>query len=1052
MNSMKNKAESVCLQHYGLGPLGAKAIAATMVRNVFTSVLNLKDNDIGAEGSMYIIEMLTENVGVKILNLSENKLGSEGARLVCEVMDDNSYLTSLHLSGNGFRESDAKYFAELLKSEASSNLVELDLSHNNFSEKGGEWLAIAIKKNKTLKKLDLSWNHFRRKGAVALCRAFKMNTTLTYLDLSWNGLADDGAVVMAYVLKKNDTLRYLDVGFNRISRIGIAKLTDALRYNTTLNELKVRTIYVLRYNTTLNELKVAGNTITHKASAAMLVAIETSSQSSINVLDLGTESVTREFVDHLEELQLERPIKVIYGSVVTEINLRHRMIARIKDLPPKNPLRVLRDYVVENQLRAGDLFLRFDKNRDNRLTRQELRQGVRDIDLPLNAEERKILYKALDKQERGYIDYSEFVSTLQLLVREERSRRLSLKLAVRTAIMVAFVWETNIFECDFEDDICGLTVKENWQRHRGYTETSNTGPSTDRTKGTEEGYYFYMDATTLPTYETATFRTRVFDSTRASCLHFSYYMYGKDCGYLRVYLKEMVSNTTTVVWKRWFDQGKQWLPVDVNIRTTESYQLIFEADSSISYNMDEGDIALDDIVIRNEICPFSGDCNFEKGGFCGWYNVTNTWSVKTVKDLKPGPDWDTTLKTENGGVLFLDILRLTRDNSTAQFVLKDLPFTDVNGMCLHFWYYTSGSFGTLNVYVDYGTTFPGKQLYFTESMATGQWIYANVPVVSNVIHTVIIEVVSDENSNGFVCIDDIRFTTGWCDVLPKSAEAPPPTDTPTTQPMAGVNDCDFELNICPWSYSSDSEFYWSRVQAKDVEGHGPSVDHTTSSGEGWYMYIETESTHQTVEKALFESPELEVSDSCLTFWYHMYGTHVNSLTVFIKDEDDEPLWTRQGGDVDEWRFASVPLDSVDPFKVIFEGKRDNSSHGDIAVDDIRIITEQCPVPPYHSIGCDFEQHHWCDWTQDKIDDFDFKRASGPTLSCDTGPSVDHTTGTEFGHYIYIDSGEQNGGDRAALWSGYYNWDSSSLKKCWIFYYNYHMAVTATIALYKEVNF
>lgn len=41
--------------------------------------------------------------------------------------------------------------------------------------------------------------------------------------------------------------------------------------------------------------------------------------------------------------------------------------------------------------------------------------------------------------------------------------------------------------------------------------------------------------------------------------------------------------------------------------------------------------------------------------------------------------------------------------------------------------------------------------------------------------------------------------------------------------------------------------------------------------------------------------------------------------------------------------------------------------------------------------CDFE-NDLCNWTQDKqTDDFEWLRASGPTSSDGTGPTVDHTT-------------------------------------------------------------
>ncbi|XP_077999171.1 uncharacterized protein LOC144452041 isoform X2 [Glandiceps talaboti] len=382
--------------------------------NIWTTYLNVEDNAIGPEGTRHIVEMLQENVAIQRLNLSENGLGSEGARLICEYVEAGSRLTNLHLRGNGFKDSDAAFFAKLLKSRTTGNLKEINLSYNEFSEKGGVLLASAIESNDTLLKLDLSWNHLRRKGALSICKALKVNSCLTYVDLSWNGLADEGAVIIAVVIRKNEILTYLDIGFNRISKIGIGKITNALKYNQTLRILKL-----------------SGNTITLSGAVAMLVALETNADSALDLLDLGNESVSREFVDHLEDLQLERPkLKVIHGPMVRDINAN-----LTNTVPFLNPAKALTDYIVKNQLRAGDLFHRFDKNRDNKISKSDLRHGLREIDLPMSAAERKVLYNDLDRHDKGYIDYSDFVGTIQQLVSEERRRRV--KLAIRTTLIAS---------------------------------------------------------------------------------------------------------------------------------------------------------------------------------------------------------------------------------------------------------------------------------------------------------------------------------------------------------------------------------------------------------------------------------------------------------------------------------------------------------------------------------------------------------------------------------------------------------------------------------------
>jgi hypothetical protein len=59
--------------------------------------------------------------------------------------------------------------------------------------------------------------------------------------------------------------------------------------------------------------------------------------------------------------------------------------------------------------------------------------------------------------------------------------------------------------------------------------------------------------------------------------------------------------------------------------------------------------------------------------------------------------------------------------------------------------------------------------------------------------------------------------------------------------------------------------------------------------------------------------------------------------------------------------------------------------------DVKIVNE------FTSEGqtgiCTFEQINACAWSQDLKGDFSLTIQSGPTLSSDTGPQVDHTKGT-----------------------------------------------------------
>ena len=79
-------------------------------------------------------------------------------------------------------------------------------------------------------------------------------------------------------------------------------------------------------------------------------------------------------------------------------------------------------------------------------------------------------------------------------------------------------------------------------------------------------------------------------------------------------------------------------------------------------------------------------------------------------------------------------------------------------------------------------------------------------------------------------------------------------------------------------------------------------------------------------------------------------------------------------------------------QVVFEGRRGISWAGDIALDDISLQDGQCPP----QLQCSFEDPNLCGWNNVHGDNFDWTRANGYTASRGTGPSFDHTTGTNNG--------------------------------------------------------
>ena len=86
------------------------------------------------------------------------------------------------------------------------------------------------------------------------------------------------------------------------------------------------------------------------------------------------------------------------------------------------------------------------------------------------------------------------------------------------------------------------------------------------------------------------------------------------------------------------------------------------------------------------------------------------------------------------------------------------------------------------------------------------------------------------------------------------------------------------------------------------------------------MYIETSwsSTNDTATLLMKGPTDNGGKLRCLQFWYHMYGAHVNTLSVHIKPVNKPILpaiWKKSGTQGDRWRYAQIQLNNTGSYKV-----------------------------------------------------------------------------------------------------------------------------------------
>ncbi|XP_022790685.1 uncharacterized protein LOC111330143 [Stylophora pistillata] len=167
----------------------------------------------------------------------------------------------------------------------------------------------------------------------------------------------------------------------------------------------------------------------------------------------------------------------------------------------------------------------------------------------------------------------------------------------------------------------------------------------------------------------------------------------------------------------------------------------------------------------------------------------------------------------------------------------------------------------------------------------------------------------------------------------------------------GPYDCEFDFDgICHWKIddSNPSGFTWERNSGRTPSSStGPSTDHT--SGPGHYLYAETSGIARGDKAQLVSRTFPATTGRCMTFWYHMYGSGMGELNVYVNITGTKlKVWSMSGDQGDEWKMARVTLVSKSfQYQVIFEAVRGSSFRSDIALDDISFKGYPC----LEAVGC-----------------------------------------------------------------------------------------------------
>ena len=88
---------------------------------------------------------------------------------------------------------------------------------------------------------------------------------------------------------------------------------------------------------------------------------------------------------------------------------------------------------------------------------------------------------------------------------------------------------------------------------------------------------------------------------------------------------------------------------------------------------------------------------------------------------------------------------------------------------------------------------------------------------------------------------------------------------------------------------------------------------------GYYVYIETSAPRHAGDKAVLSTGILQPAANgvCLTFWYHMFGAHVETLNVYSETTGGNRtmIWSNSKTQGNVWKQATRTITSLYPYKV-----------------------------------------------------------------------------------------------------------------------------------------
>ena len=215
---------SIDLSGKSLSDHEALFLAFGLHSNTTLVKFNVSQNYISDDGAKAICASLKGNTKLNELDLSKNNITDSGAKPLIRDIQTLPNLRKLNVSGLSISDNVTIFIGEQIK---DTNLSSFDISNAMTTKEGAKKLVETLQTNRTVTVLCIQNINLSDNGMAAL-GAYITNDILKELYISHNKITDEGLEFIANAIKINKSLCNFDISNNLLSGKGLVYLLEKI--------------------------------------------------------------------------------------------------------------------------------------------------------------------------------------------------------------------------------------------------------------------------------------------------------------------------------------------------------------------------------------------------------------------------------------------------------------------------------------------------------------------------------------------------------------------------------------------------------------------------------------------------------------------------------------------------------------------------------------------------------------------------------------------------------------------------------------------------------